>query len=228
MHRMPLPESLPAGIEVYRVDFDLAQETPQTWQLLTAPERARAGRFARVADRVRFAATRAATRRLLARHVGCAPADVPLALGAHGKPFLDAGDDALRFNVSHSGAHALIVLADARAVSEVGIDIEQHSDDIDTDAMLALAFTPRECRAVRAAADCRQAFYSRWVGKEALLKAIGVGVPQHLQCIGVRPGAGERFAVDCTVAEWTSFEAAALKAPPGYTAALAWRAKEST
>jgi 4'-phosphopantetheinyl transferase len=225
---MRLPESLPAGIEVHRLDLDLEQVAPDIWRALTGQERARAERFLRAADRVRFAATRAAARRLLARRLDCEAADVPIALGAHGKPSLDAGADAPLFNVSHAGAHALIVLADAGAVQEVGIDIERCRDDTDIDAVLPLAFTARERDEVRAATDRRQAFYSRWVGKEALLKAIGVGVSEHLQCIGVHPGANACFAIECAVPEWTNFEAMALAAPPGYAAALAWRAKEPT
>lgn len=231
MHPTPWPDPLPTGIEVYRLDFDLNTEATAARQVLTPAERAKADRFARTADRVRFTATRAALRSLLAQRVGCEPVDVPLASSPHGKPFLDVAGDAPLFNLSHSGAHALIVLGDARVVSEVGIDIEECKDSVDTEAIFSLAFTGGECREVRDAGDRLNALYSRWVGKEAVLKAIGVGVAEHLKSIGLHPGdpgADGRFALECAVPEWTNFQAMTLAAPAGYAAALAWRAKEST
>ena len=170
MHLTPWPDPLPAGIEVYRLDFDLTVEVPAARRVLTPDERAKADRFARTADRVRFTETRAALRGLLAGHVGCEPAEVPLASSPQGKPFIElAGGGALQFNVSHSGAHALIALGDARTMSEVGIDIEECKEGVDIEAISSLAFTARECSEVRNSADRLHALYSRWVGKEAVL-----------------------------------------------------------
>ena len=226
MHRMRLPESVPGGIEVYRLDLDLNRPAEHDWPALTADECQRARRFARAADRVRFSATRAAVRGLLARRLCCAPAAVPLAQCAHGKPrvALDAAH-APCFNVSHAGAHALIAIADAQCARDIGIDIEQWRAGMATEDVFALAFTARERLALRRAADRPHAFYTRWTGKEAVLKAIGVGVPDHLQRIGVHPE-GERLAVECSDARWTRFKAVTLAAPSGYSAALAWRTKE--
>jgi 4'-phosphopantetheinyl transferase len=227
MRLMPWHDALPSGMEVHRLDFDLTRDAPDAWAVLTSAERERACRFAQRADRVRFAATRAAARRLLARRIGCAAAEVPLSPGVHGKPFVDAVGDMPLFNVSHSGDHALIVIADAREVAEVGIDIEHCRDDVDTEAILDMAFTARESREVRIAQDPLRALYLRWVGKEALLKAVGVGVPEHLLCVGIHPQAGGALAVASSVAAWAGFNAMALPAPDGYAAALAWRARAS-
>ncbi|MGJ3700990.1 4'-phosphopantetheinyl transferase family protein [Variovorax sp. AFSI2.2] len=229
MHLTPWPDPLPAGIEVYRLDFDLTVEAPAARRVLTPDELAKADRFARTADRVRFTATRAALRNLLASRVGCEPAEVPLVASPHGKPLIErAGGGAPQFNVSHSGSHALIALGDARSVTEIGIDIEACKADVDVEAISSLAFTARECGEVRDAANRLHALYTRWVGKEAVLKAIGVGVAGHLKSIGIRPGTNGRFALECAVPEWTNFQAVALRAPTGYAAALAWRAKEET
>ena len=227
MRLMPLPDPVAEGIEVYCLHFDLAAEPLAARRQLTPAERAKADRFARTADRVRFTETRAALRALLAGRVGCEPDEVPLASGAHGKPYLDlAGSSAPPFNLSHSGAHALIVLGDAAAASEVGIDIEECNADVDADAIAASAFTERECNELHAAADRLHALYSRWVAKEAVLKAIGVGVAGHLKSIGIHHGADGQIALECADPEWTNFKAVALQAPPGYAAAIAWRAKE--
>ncbi|MBT2336867.1 4'-phosphopantetheinyl transferase superfamily protein [Variovorax paradoxus] len=228
MHLTPWPDPLPAGIEVYRLDFDLDAEASAARQTLTPAERAKADRFARTADRVRFTETRAALRSLLAQRLGCEPAEVPLAASPYGKPFLDHAGAALPFNLSHSGAHALIALGDARVAREVGIDIEECRANVDIEAVSSLTFTERECREVRDAGNRLHALYSRWVVKEAALKAIGVGVAEHLKSIVIHPGANGQFSLECIVPEWTNFQAVALRAPAGYAAALAWCAKEST
>lgn len=229
MHPMQLHDVLPEGMEVYRLDVDLTRDADHDrdgWSVLSSLERERACRFARRADRVRFASVRAATRRLLARRLGCGPHEVPLLPGVHGKPFVDAaGDDVPLFNVSHSGGHALIVLADGRQVSEVGVDIEQCRGDIDAEALFELAFTAQESREVRDAGDPVQALYLRWVGKEALLKAVGVGVAEHLLSVGIHPVADGGLSIASDVPEWSGFTAVALPAPAGYAAALAWRAR---
>lgn len=229
MRLMPWPDPLAEGIEVYRLDFDLAAEPEAARQLLTPAERAKADRFARTTDRVRFTEGRAALRSLLAERVGCEPADVPLASSAHGKPFIELAPGAAPpFNISHSGAHALIALGDARTVSEVGVDIEECRAEVDMEAIASLAFNDREFNEVRNAADRPRALYSRWVAKEAVLKAVGVGVAEHLKSIGIHFDAEGRIALESAVPGWTNFQAVALQAPPGYAAALAWRAKEST
>lgn len=226
MQLVPSRDPLPPGVMLYRLDLDLATEAAQAWPDLTAEERERAARFAHRADRVRFAATRATVRRLLAQRLGCGPAEVPLRAGRHGKPAVDdrlAG--APLFSVSHSGRHALLALGDARALMHVGVDIEQCRDDLDAEAVLDLAFTEAERHAVRSAGDTLQALYVRWVGKEAALKSIGVGIAEYLPYIGIHPWADGRLDIACDIPEWAGLQAMTLRAPQGYAAALAWRTR---
>ncbi|GKS88279.1 4'-phosphopantetheinyl transferase superfamily protein [Acidovorax sp. SUPP2539] len=228
MHLEPMPDALPAGIEIFRLDLDLQADAQQALQHLTPEERSRARRYVRRADRVRFAQTRNAVRCLLGQRLGCCPSEVPLSMGPHGKPFVDeAPQCAPVFNVSHSGDHALIALADPCGVMHLGVDIEQQRSDLDADVMLDVVCTAQERDSVRRAPDVLSAFYQRWVGKEAVLKAIGIGVAEHLCSIDISPQADGRLAIASEVPEWNGFQAMALPAPPGYAAALAWRTKES-
>lgn len=110
----------------------------------------------------------------------------------------------------------------------LGVDIEQQRSDLDADVMLGVVCTAQERDSVRRAPDVLSAFYQRWVGKEAVLKAIGIGVAEHLCSIDISPQADGRLAIASEVPEWNGFQAMALPAPPGYAAALAWRTKEST
>ena len=93
MRLVPWHDPLPPGIALHRLDLDLAAEDGDAWPDLTPDECARASRFARRADRVRFAHTRAAVRRLIAQRLACRPAEVPLRADAHGKPFVEAAGD---------------------------------------------------------------------------------------------------------------------------------------
>lgn len=230
MHLVLMPDALPAGIEIFRLDLDLQSDAQQALRHLTSEERIRAWRFVRLADYLRFAQTRAAVRCLLARRLGCSPCEVPLSLESHGKPFVDdqPQQGAPLFNVSHSGSHALIALAEPCGVMQLGVDIEQQRSDLDADVMLDIVCTDQERDSVRGAPDVLSAFYQRWVGKEAVLKAIGVGVTDHLRSIAISPQSDGRLAIASEVPEWNGFQAMALPAPSGYAAAVAWRTKEST
>lgn len=227
MRALPLPDCVPAGIALHGLALDLHADPRGAWPDLTLAECARAARYRQVADRARFAQARAASRRLLAARIGCRPADVPLVLDAHGKPHVDLPGAPL-FNVSHAGGQALIALAEADVVAQLGVDIEWHDADADVDAVLELAFTDAERDAVRFAADRRQAIYARWVGKEAVLKAVGVGIGEHLRDVTIHPCGDGRLDIACTQPAWQGIEAIAPAAPRGYTAALAWRLKEPT
>ncbi len=144
--------------------------------VLSPDERARADRFVFDRDRIQFAETRAALRRLLAGLLGRDPAAIAFAEGPHGKPRLAGPEgERLRFNVSHTGALALLAVALAR---EVGVDVERHRAETDVDELAAVVCEGGELAAFRAlpAGARRAAFYALWAGKEAVLKALGSGL----------------------------------------------------
>ena len=115
-----------------------------------------------------------------------------------------------------------VTLADPALGLEVGVDIEHRSEDIDIEALGELVFTPAERAALRAADDRLAAFYLRWTGKEAVLKAIGVGIAEHLQSLDIAAGAGAAIDIVMRVPAWRAVRAIRLDAPAGYAAALAW------
>jgi 4'-phosphopantetheinyl transferase len=88
-----------------------------------------------------------------------------------GKPFLSNGPC---FNISHAG-NQVVVAFSQRAV---GVDIELEQE-VDT-ASLTRYFHPAEQEFIRAAASPTNAFFTLWTRKEALLKAVGVGIAEQL------------------------------------------------
>ncbi|MFB8830315.1 4'-phosphopantetheinyl transferase family protein [Azotobacter sp. CWF10] len=211
-----------ADVGVWRLDLDLAAPLADSDRsVLDKTEGARALCFRRHEDRVRFVATRAALRRLLAARLGCVPRAVRFETGPHGKPRLRrgrAGQPAIDFNVSHAGGFALIALSRRGAV---GIDIERCNPDLDTASLEPQVLSPLERQME---ASRRPDFFECWVVKEAVFKALGLGIAGRLQQLSVlTPGQadGRRYGLRHARPEWSSVDAWRLDAPPGYAAALA-------
>lgn len=219
MQALILPDAAPADIAVWRLD--VATATPADWRTLAPAEEARAWRHRRDADRLRYVAARAGLRRLLAARLGMAPGAVPLQAGQHGKPALAAPYGArLRFNLSHSGACALVALSDRR---EVGVDVEFLHADLRVEDLAPLALLAGAETAAWRDLHGSAGFLRRWTGKEAALKAWGVGVAQHLLAVQVHPGARHgAITVQASCADWPVCAACELAMPAGYVAALAW------
>ena len=137
-----------------------------------AREEKRFQSFGSDALRTRWGAGRGTLREVLGRALGCAAKDVGIRYGAHGKPAV-AGSP-LRFNVSHSGALAVIALAQA----EVGVDVELPRNRR-SDAIARRFYAPAEVERLFAQQDPAlraDAFFRLWTCKEAFLKVTGEGL----------------------------------------------------
>jgi 4'-phosphopantetheinyl transferase len=216
-----LPAHVPADVRVWLIDIDLAAPLAvASAGVLTESELGRARRFLRHADTARFATVRAVLRRVLAASLDADPARLVIEPDASGRPALalSGGPD---FNVSHSGAHGAIVLSAAR---RVGIDIEEARVSLDWRELEPAVFAPADREAVASMPPAVQAeaFFDCWTAKEALLKAHGTGMglgAVRMDAFAVLPREGARYALS---REAGAFGAAALAAPSGYAAALAW------
>ena len=132
----------------HRLDLD-APVVERLRALLAADEIERADRYRFLADRQRFAVSRAVMRLVLGRYVGCAPALLrfdyrcacrdPHCSPTRRKPVLAApdGEPRVQFNLSHSGT--LVVLA--VALHDVGIDVESMRPDVDWRSLADEALT---------------------------------------------------------------------------------------
>jgi 4'-phosphopantetheinyl transferase len=153
---------------------------------LDAAESARAASFTRSQDGARFAASHAALRLALARHLNREPDDLEFRVGAHGEPRLAA--DEVRFSLARSGGLALIAVSHG----PVGADLELVAARPGLADLASARFAAREAAGI--AAGCcgspTRSFYRHWTAKEAYLKAIGLGLAglrdTELVC-GARP-----------------------------------------
>ena len=138
---VPLPHDGPSDVSLWRIDFAFdASLDDAAFAALSDDERARAGKFHRHEDALRFASVRVALREQLARYLGIAAHAVRFTLDANRRPHL-ADSDALDFNVSHAGAHGLIAMSPKR---RVGVDIEHCSDRFDWHSIVALTLDASE------------------------------------------------------------------------------------
>lgn len=167
------PSTSAGEVHVWRADLD-AEGWPSA-SGLPAEERARANRFLRSEDRLRWVAARWALRLVLSRYLEQEPAEIELVRGEHGKPQLAEEPQRLQFNLSHSGPVALIAVCETYAV---GVDVERVETGRDLVQLAERALQPEDAAAVRAAegAERVSTFYERWARHEAVLKCLGRGL----------------------------------------------------
>ena len=179
MERNPTP-TLPPYDEVHLwvVDLDASPEhAARRLAATTARERARASRFRLPGAGDRYLAAHGALRLILAGYLAGDPVALRVSADERGKPFLEdmsaTGD--LQFNLSHSGALALVVVARGR---QVGVDVEQLRPMPDLDGVADRICTAAERSTLAALADAHRqsAFFALWTRKEALAKATGEGI----------------------------------------------------
>jgi 4'-phosphopantetheinyl transferase len=193
--------------------------------LLAPDERERAGRMVVRTARELFVVGRGLLRVLVGRYLGVPAAEVRFSYSAFGRPWVPDPDSrpALQFSVSHSGTE--IVMAFART-ARIGIDIERIRTDADCDAIAARFFAPAERAALSslALADRVDAFFACWTRKEAVLKAVGLGISGGLGRLEVtcRPDEGARVVrsdlADVDPARWSLVD---FESRPAYRSALA-------
>jgi 4'-phosphopantetheinyl transferase len=216
-----VPRLADGEIHVWRLDLGLLSGLePRLAGVLSAEEERRSGRFVHERDRAFYIAGRSALRHLLSGYVGVPPEEVPLRIGAHGKPFLD-GELRLHFNLSHSAGLALLAVTE---VSPVGVDVERVGPIPELEAIAARFFTAGEAREIRMAraTEQRRLFFNCWTRKEAYLKAVGGGLSIPLSSVELTVSgeprllaiAGDRSAAG----QWSLRH---LRPAPGYVGALA-------
>ncbi len=177
---------------------------------LSEDEGARAARFVRPEDQVHFALAHGGLRAVLARYLAVEPATLRFQIGPTGKPALlgqaRAGDH-LHFNLCHSHGRMLVAVAHGH---EVGVDLEQVRENVEVLKLAERFYTAAEYEWMKSQAPSDHAlqFYRLWVGKEAVLKGQGIGIPSLQQCgidtSAVSSRAGVRLIPDSTLQQgWT-------------------------
>lgn len=194
-----MPERI---VNVWQIGVDDPWPIPELWRLLDAGEADRARSLAAPELVRRYVVAHATRRIVLARRLGVHPAEVRFGAracsacgGPHGKPQLAGrGSGELSFSMAHS--HDLCMVAVARGF-EVGIDVEYVEPELAEGLVSSVWLAEgelRELRRLRKEERLRRTFET-WVGKEAYVKAIGVGLNASLTNILLRPECPDRATV---------------------------------
>lgn len=153
-------------------------------RLLCAEEHARIARRRAESHRASLSVAYALHRLLLAQVFGCPAHRVRMSRDARGRPCVP--DDAVWTSLSHSGT--LLAFAFSRA-SRVGVDIEPRvRADVACEVANALLHPSEAAELAPLGRDARAAaLLALWVRKEAVLKAIGMGLEVEMRSFEAGP-----------------------------------------
>jgi len=230
------PLSLPEDeVHLWSVDLAAVAEAEPRWkQILSEDEQARASRFHFSKDRQDFTATRALLRMILAGYVHSDPTELVFGYSHKEKPSLSSprSDSQVEFNVSHSGAIALLAFARGRLL---GVDVEQLRENFDHETIARRFFSEQEQRqlAMLAPPERYDAFFRCWTRKEAYIKAQGSGLslPLHQFDVSLKPGdVNALLSTRPDSSEAANWSLREVQAAHGYVSALCvrghgWRLK---
>jgi phosphopantetheinyl transferase len=118
-------------------------------------------------------------RQTLAAYLRRDPVSLEIGRAVYGKPFVAGRDRLLRFSYSRSGR--VTVLAVARG-ADVGVDVERIDPARALGPIADALFSDEERAELRALAGERRVgrFFELWTRKEAVAKALGVGLAMPL------------------------------------------------
>ena len=126
--------------------------------------------------------SRGGLRNLLSGATKLSPSEITFSENLYGKPQL-AGTGP-HFNVSHSGDYIVYAFSHH---CELGVDIEAITPEFATLRLAARCFSDKEYQSLEGLTPERftQAFFKIWSGKEAYIKAIGMGLSADLKAFTV-------------------------------------------
>jgi phosphopantetheinyl transferase len=194
-YRAPLHRAGGAGgIEPFTTDTEIEVYFSKTEELdadpsemaryLSAEEKERADLFHFEEDRITYISCHALLRIVLSRKLGKDPFEILFVRDIHNKPALNRSK--LNFNLTHT-RNAFAFAVSPR--NYVGIDMEQATRKADYSSIIKNYFSEADQRYIDGAdSDSAYRFFLLWTRKEALLKALGVGVITDLKQYSVSDG----------------------------------------
>ena len=131
----------------------------------------RAECYLRQEDKLRCVTAAALLKTLLAAN------DDQIGQNEFGKPYIKGRTD-VHYNLSHSGRYVVLAWGD----TEVGVDVQRHDSDANTEAIGKRFFTFDELQYIQ---GDRKRFYEIWTKKESFLKYTGKGLRAGLGSFSV-------------------------------------------
>lgn len=227
------------GITVYELSLNVDKPViSEDWALLDKAEQEKANAFWHLADKVRFVATRAELKR---RIVELCETTIPvddvanmnILKSKYGKPYIACLKQLIHFNVAHSVDKAVLVLSTR---FEVGVDIEKKSLVNALKGQLTEMVYSKKEKALffghQKNKHLPMSFAETWVAKEAVLKALGIGLQKSLTDFSIVPiwqataencdaSACKKFVVKDAPQEWGNIKIFSLPVNSDYQSIMA-------
>lgn len=143
-------------------------------EALSEIELKKADRFLHFGDKKKFIVSKYMLRNLLSKLISTTPASILFELTQHKKPAIK---EKVEFNITHSNNIVLIAINK----NPVGLDIEFINKDFDYESLMPRVFNEPEQFYINSNNNRLIYFYLLWTRKEALLKATGEGLLDHLE-----------------------------------------------
>jgi len=162
-------------------------KVPSLYEYLSEDEKSKADRFKRESDYACYVSVHALLRIELSKQLKMKARSIKIGESKYGKPFIPGAD--LSFSLSRT--KNLFAFVVGKSNEYLGIDIEQIKPDIDFATIAHNYFSLREQQIVLSysnIADQKCAFFQIWTRKEALLKALGIGLNAELSKVQVLDG----------------------------------------
>ena len=180
-------------INLHHVDLTMAAQweaAALAW--LDGTEQKRREQLHTTTQKREFTLCRSALRHLVCCRLGCWNGQLTFGRQPRGKPFaiVKGAAHPVAFNVSHSGQHGLVALAQG---GSLGVDVEERRQRVHQEGIAARMFAPEEQDTLSSTPEERRlfTFYRFWTLREAVGKALGCGLtagseafvlPQAIRC----------------------------------------------
>lgn len=163
-----------------------SQQISQLTPLLAIDEQNRANKFYFDKHKNSFIASRGYLRLILAKYLNIQPQNVEFNYTSNGKPYLaeSCQTNQLQFNVSHSQE---LVIYGISPQQLIGVDLEYLRPFPEAVNLAKRYFCPEEAQIIENLPLSQQslAFFQAWTAKEAVLKAMGLGIVGGLDSVEV-------------------------------------------
>lgn len=179
-NRIECDHDLGNHIHVWQVDIDKhLPHIDKLQEVLTPDELTRANKYLKSTNRDKFIISRGSLRYILSGYLKCPPSDIRFKLTENNKPEICGLPGVnLHFNLSDSADRVLVAVA----ASPVGIDVELINHKFGYHAILNNNFSMPEAVYINSTENFKR-FFLLWTRKEAILKATGIGLTDHLKLI---------------------------------------------
>jgi len=182
----------PAQNVYYGVADNFLNDMPALYKWLSDEEKKKADRFRLESDYLCFVSAHAFLRTELSKKLGLSPEKITITQVDHGKPYLLGRD--VQFSLSRS--KRLFVFTISNSDQLTGIDIEKLNLNFDIDEISKRHYSLQERTDVFSfvkRSDQQRSFFEIWTRKEALLKAIGIGINTDLRKVQVIEGTNKFY-----------------------------------